>query len=84
MGELNNDAFDKWMSMDGEAITIEVTRGTGAQDRDGLSSSISSEAMTSLQQQMTMWLISRILRYENDTGLMPQNVTLDLKAHLSA
>ena len=84
MGELNNDAFDKWMSMDGEDITIEVTRGTGAQDRDGLSSSISSEAMTSLQQQMTMWLISRILRYENDTGLMPQVVTLDLKAHLSA
>jgi len=84
MGELNNDAFDKWMSMDGTGITIEVMRGTGAQDRDGLSRSISSEAMTSLQQQMSMWLISRILRYEKETGLMPQNVTLSLQADLSA
>ena len=84
MGELNNDAFDKWMAMDGTGITIEVMRGTGAQDRDGLSRSISSEAMTSLQQQMSMWLISRILRYEKETGLMPQNVTLSLQADLSA
>jgi len=84
MGELNNDTFDRLMALDGTEITLEVMRGTGAQDRDGLSSSISSEAMTSLQQQMTMWLISRILRYEKETGLMPQNVSLSLKADLSA
>lgn len=84
MGMTSANAYEKWMALDGNEISIDVVRGVGAQVRDGLSSSISQEALKSVQEQISMWLLSRLIRYQDETGLMPQVVTLDLKAHLSA
>lgn len=61
-----------------------IQRTAEAQDRDSLSASLSKEAFDALRNSMTAWVGSRILRYNGETGLMPQNIRVTVDVHVSA
>lgn len=74
---------DEMLDMDGPEATFEVGRTAEAQDRDGLSGTISQKAMDALVSQMGMWVATRIMRFQEDNGIMPQNVTVTLNVDLT-
>lgn len=61
-----------------------IQRTAEAQDRDSLSASLSQEGFDALHKSMMAWVAGRILDYNVETGLMPQNIRVTVDVHVSA
>jgi hypothetical protein len=68
----------------GKTISVQWERTAEAQARDGLDTTISEQAMRDLNQQMLTWVGTRMIRYQEQTGLAVQNVKVTLTVEVSA
>lgn len=80
----NEEIFNRMMKMEGGELSLTVNRTPTAQDRDGLSASLSPEAFDVLMTQIKTWVGTRMVRYGQETGLMPQNVNVSVDVTVSA
>lgn len=76
--------FDEMMDMPDATLSIGVNRTATAQDRDGMGATISPQAFAALQEQMGAWVGTRVMRYEQQTGLMPQQITVTITVDVHA
>lgn len=79
-----SNMYEKMMEMDGTQMVFSVDRTATAQDRDGLSYTMSQQAFDALREQMTTWIGTRILKYQDEIGLMPQMIQVSVDVNMSA
>lgn len=70
------------LTMDGGEHEFIVQRNVEAQDRDGLGAGMSPEAMQMLHQSMITWVGTRMIRFEQERGVMPQNVKVSISVEM--
>lgn len=68
----------EYMNIDGPAMDFIVQRDIHAQDRDGLGAGISQQAMEDLNQQVMTFIGTRMMRFQVERGVMPQNLKVEL------
>lgn len=78
------DEVRQMMDDPNSQMEFTIQRTVKAQDRDSLSASLSKEAFDSLHHSMAAWVGSRILRYNGETGLMPQNIRVTVDVQVNA
>lgn len=76
--------YDEFMATDGPDIDLAVVRSTEAQLRDGLGTTLSVDATERLHAQMIAWVGTRVMRYHQQHGLMPQSVKVTLQVEVEA
>lgn len=81
---MSEQMYEKMMKIDGPNMEFVIGRGIEAQDRDGLSKTISQEAFDTLMQQIRVWIGTRVMRYDDQSGVMPQTVTVNISVDVEA
>lgn len=78
------ETFDKMLQVPGDNLELVIQRSMEAQGRDGLDASFSRDVMEGLEAQMRFWIGSRIIRFSDERGIMPQTMTITLNVELEA
>ena len=82
--DANKALMAKMLAEDGPAMDFEVSRTIDTQAIEGLGVTFSEAAMASLSQQMIMWVGTRIMRYGEQTGAMPQTLRVTVTVETQA
>jgi hypothetical protein len=79
-----NPYFDAFSDIEGSTLKIALDRDVEAQASEGLGMSFSEGAMQDLHMQLMTWVGTRMLRFAEDNGVMPQTMTVKLNVDLTA
>jgi hypothetical protein len=79
-----NPHWDRLMSVEHHTMSTRIERTMAAQARDGLDGTFSREAMDDLNAEVINFIGTRIARYYDATGLMPQSMEVMLNVEVSA
>lgn len=76
--------FSEFMESDSPDAEFRIERPIEAQARDGLDRTFSMESLDTLSTQMITWVGTRMMKYEEATGLSPQNVSVVISVRANA
>ncbi len=76
--------WQEMLTLEGPELDLVIERTADAQLRDGLDRHFSEEAMEGLIMNIQTFILTRLVKYQDATGLAPQNMKVSISLDLSA
>jgi hypothetical protein len=81
---MSESRYEEMLESDGDSIALVIQRPIEAQAKYGLDTTFSADVLDEIAVAVTTWVGTRVVRYHDAHGLMPQTIRIALTVQVEA